>query len=129
MTKASKLPTIKLIDGNKVRVDENGLTTAITGTPPRPAQVRAAHRWLIERIGGEGFIKTPSVCSYSLKHAAQRWSHQYVSNGALIVAAAMLGYPMRPQRYVIGEPRNVIIGISRRHYENLPESFSAKAAK
>jgi hypothetical protein len=38
--------------------------------------------------------KTPRHSSYILKHAAERWAHGYVSNGALITAALMLEIPI-----------------------------------
>jgi hypothetical protein len=46
-------------------------------------------------------IQTPSVNSYSLKHAAENWGARhgmraYISNGALIVAAVELGLAVRP---------------------------------
>jgi hypothetical protein len=40
--------------------------------------------------------KTPRVCSYVLKHIAERWAGRYVSNGALIAATVAAGLVVEP---------------------------------
>ncbi len=48
--------------------------------------------WLTANIG---MIKTPTRGSYGLKHLAESSIGQYVTNGQLIAAALIAGYPMR----------------------------------
>src|SRR5204863_6848975 len=57
------------------------------------------------------------VSSYSLKHAAENWGRTvglraYVSNGALILAALMLGLAVRPSNGWLNP--NAAIGTSKR---------------
>jgi hypothetical protein len=60
-------------------------------------------------------IKTPKYNSYWLKHHAEQWGgvhglSSYVSNGALIVAADYLGFPIIQSSDII----NALIGVSKR---------------
>ncbi|HEY0637619.1 MAG TPA: hypothetical protein VGD67_08225 [Pseudonocardiaceae bacterium] len=54
-------------------------------------------------------IKTPTVGSYGMKHVVEKAIGQYITNGELITAALMAGYPM-------GRPHgpNVDFGMSKR---------------
>ena len=67
-------------------------------------------------------IKHPSRGSYGLKHMAEDWGEAhglagYVSNGALIVAAVALGFPIRR----VG--LNAGIAISRLDLKRVMKSF------
>jgi hypothetical protein len=52
--------------------------------------------------------KTVNLGSYGLKHQAERWSGDYVSNGALIAAAIHLGFKLE---HVSGTP-NALINVA-----------------
>ncbi|OLF04855.1 hypothetical protein [Actinophytocola xanthii] len=54
-------------------------------------RVIEVHQWLRENIRP---IKTPGQGSYGMKHVVENALGQYVSNGELIAAALMAGYPM-----------------------------------
>ena len=58
----------------------------------RADTVRQVHDWLVVNIAP---IKTPNTGSYELKHLAEDLLGEYVTNGELITAALMAGYPMR----------------------------------
>ncbi|WP_226360607.1 hypothetical protein [Pseudonocardia sp. ICBG1142] len=70
------------------------------------AEIDTVYDWLVTNLSP---IKTLTECSYSLKHIAERAIGTYVSNGQLIAAALMAGYPT-------GRPRghNVLVAVSRR---------------
>jgi hypothetical protein len=53
------------------------------------------HDWLVVNIAP---IRTPNTGSYGLKHVAEDLLGEYISNGELITAALMAGYPMRHDR-------------------------------
>ena len=55
------------------------------------ADVVEVYQWLRENIRP---IKTPAQGSYGMKHVIENAIGRYVSNGELIVAALMVGYPM-----------------------------------
>lgn len=55
--------------------------------------VPVAKKFLQQAIDDGAIVKTPTVCSYDLKHYFQT-SLGYVSNGAMIVAAARLRIPV-----------------------------------
>jgi hypothetical protein len=61
----------------------------------RAETVRKVHDWLVVNIAP---IKTPNTGSYGLKHVAEDLLGEYISNGELITAALMAGYPMRYDR-------------------------------
>jgi hypothetical protein len=62
--------------------------------------------WLLANIAP---IKTPTVGSYQMKHVVERTIGEYVTNGDLITAALMAGYPMsRP------DGPNADFGMSKR---------------
>ena len=65
---------------------------------------------------------TVSLDSYWLKHQAEWWSGNYVSNGALIAAAIHLGFKVEP---ISGSP-NALIGAAGR--SQWPPGFSAAEA-
>lgn len=54
-------------------------------------QVVTVHQWLRKNIRP---IKSPGQGSYGMKHVVENALGQYVSNGELIAAALMAGYPM-----------------------------------
>ena len=57
--------------------------------------------WLRENIAP---IKTPTVGSYSMKHVVEGATGDYMTNGELIAAALVAGYPVR---FVPGPNRRV----------------------
>jgi hypothetical protein len=66
-------------------------------------------------------IKKGSYSSYHLKHLAENWGNKnglsfYISNGALITAALLLGLVIQPFRSL---SPNAKIGISKRDYKKL----------
>jgi hypothetical protein len=68
--------------------------------------------WLIDLAP----IKTPTQSSHALKHVAERALGRYVSNGELIAAALLAGYPIsRPD----GGP-NVHVAVSARDLPRIP---------
>ena len=89
-------------------------------SPIQPDQVATAMAFL-QRLKPtqRGYIS-----SYALKHAAENWGRDvgmcaYVSNGALILAALLLGLVVRPydeDRYL--NP-NAAIGVSKRDYRRI----------
>lgn len=70
----------------------------------------ALAQWLEANVSA---IKTPSINSYSMKHTAERAIGTPVSNGQLIAAALMVGYPHR-----FGRP-NVMFGMSQKDIKRL----------
>jgi len=72
----------------------------------RAATVVRVGEWLLANIAP---IKTPAVGSYGMKHVAEKAIGEYITNGELIAAALMAGYPM-------GRPYgpNVDFGMSKR---------------
>jgi hypothetical protein len=73
-------------------------------------------------------IKTARVSSYHLKHVAEKWGREngmepYVTNGALIVAAAALGFAIEPPRH--GGP-NVGVGVSQRSLQKTIATMECK---
>jgi len=54
--------------------------------------------------------KSVNYGSYDLKHQAERWAHDYVSNGALIAAAIHLGFKVER---IPGTP-NALISVAGR---------------
>jgi hypothetical protein len=66
--------------------------------------------WLLANISP---IKTPTLGSYRMKHVVERAIGEYVTNGDLIAAALMAGYPMsRPQG------ANAEFGMSKRDVDH-----------
>ncbi len=64
----------------------------LSSTPPNPEEVELCRDFL------RTYCKpsTKGRGSYPMKHTVERVMGQYVSNGALIVAAIMEGYEQRP---------------------------------
>jgi hypothetical protein len=60
--------------------------------------------------------RTPDLSSYGLKHCAERWWGEYVSNGALITAAIDLSLPLKLVEInaMIGVDCRDVIRMSRR---------------
>ena len=87
------------------RVGASGVTLRVV----TPVSRYAARRWLLANIAP---IKTPTLDSYRMKHVVERAIGEYVTNGDLIAAALMAGYPMsRP--HGPNEP-NAEFGTSKR---------------
>lgn len=72
--------------------------------PVEESQVVAAQAWLRE-FAVKGTLWTDDDAntahkdyptSYGMKHSAERWAGQYISNGALIVAALREGFDVKP---------------------------------
>lgn len=100
---------IKLQNGATLKVSARGVNGS--GPDPAPAQIELAKNFL----AGCKRIKKPGLSSYFLKHvceelASTATAHNYVSNGALIVAAAQLGLAIKPHG---GKSLNAAIGVSR----------------
>ena len=66
--------------------------------------------------------KTVNFGSYWLKHQAERWSGDYVSNGALIAAAIHLGFKVE---HIDGTP-NALINVAG--WNKWPSGFHAADA-
>lgn len=109
-------PTV-LVNGQRYYVDHHGIRWGNDHwrEQPRRKKVQAAQRWIQERIAPIQ-IKTPAVSAYRLKHAAERWHGSYISTGALILAAARCGIPMR-----VTATGRVLIAVSLPRYRALPE--------
>lgn len=75
------------------------------------ASVREIATWLRDNVRP---IKTPTVGSYSMKHVVEEAIGRYVSNGELITAALVAGYP---HRHIDGP--NADFGMSARDVERL----------
>jgi hypothetical protein len=73
--------------------------------PPSLSEVQDAARWLavVPRV------KHPRRSSYELKHVMERLTGQYVTNGAFIAAALLLGIPVRRDP----DSPNPFVGIAR----------------
>jgi hypothetical protein len=72
----------------------------------REAIVVRVRDWLLANIAP---IKTPTAGSYGMKHVVEKAIGEYITNGELIAAAMMAGYPMsRPHG------PNVDFGMSKR---------------
>jgi len=74
--------------------------------------------WLTANIG---MITTPTRGSYGLKHLAESSIGQYVTNGQLIAAALIAGYPMREA----GGP-NPLFGVRKRDLDRAGVAVNAK---
>jgi hypothetical protein len=87
-------------------------------SPIRPDQVATAMAFLqMLRPTQRAYVS-----SYSLKHAAENWGCKvglcsYVSNGALILAALMLGLIVRPYDGWLNP--NAAIGVSKRDFRRI----------
>jgi hypothetical protein len=79
--------------------------------------VRRVHDWLVVNVAA---IKSPTTGSYGMKHVVEAALGEYVSNGELITAALMAGYPMR----YAGGP-NASFGMSRRDVQRLRRRYPA----
>jgi hypothetical protein len=79
--------------------------------------VRRVHDWLVVNVTA---IKSPTTGSYGMKHVVEAALGAYVSNGELIAAALMAGYPMR-----YGGGPNASFGMSRRDVARLQRRYSA----
>lgn len=73
--------------------------------------------WLTANIG---MIKTPTRGSYGLKHLAEKSIDHYVTNGQLIAAALVAGYPMRDA----GGP-NPLFGMRKRDLDHAAAAVNA----
>lgn len=113
------LPRVE-IDGYWQWVDRCGLVHYgrlwPIGAPPNSAQIEIAADWLDQAHR----IATPNQGSYGLKHCAERWAGQYISNGAFLVAVYRCGFAMQQERW--GGSCNARVGISTRWLRTRPES-------
>ncbi|MCX4390012.1 hypothetical protein OG777_24210 [Micromonospora peucetia] len=73
--------------------------------------VEQVHDWLVANIAP---IKTPNMGSYGLKHLAEDLLGYYITNGELITAALMAGYPMRRE-----DGPNALFAMSSRDVDRL----------
>lgn len=74
--------------------------------------------WLTANIG---MIKTPTRGSYGLKHLAESSIGHYVTNGQLIAAALIAGYPMLENR-----GPNPLFGMRKRDLDRADAAVNAK---
>ncbi len=67
--------------------------------------------------------KYPTVCSYSMKHIAEKLTpHRYVSNGAMILALSRAGVPMR------ADGVNAAVCVSRKWIKQLEQLARSREA-
>ncbi|MCA9137859.1 MAG: hypothetical protein KDB00_13900 [Planctomycetales bacterium] len=124
-SQAADYPRVTSITGETFAVDQNGLL--MHGGPyrirekPTPEMVDVCLRWLQRAEAGR--IKTPTLNSYTLKHAVERWSREYISNGSFLIAADQLGFRMVQDDRTWRATLNMDIGIGRRWYHQQPESL------
>jgi hypothetical protein len=71
-----------------------------------PAQVDACVRWF-ERAES---TQEPTVSSFWLKHVVEHWAGTFISNGAVIIAAYKMGFPIG--REPAESSANVTIGVA-----------------
>jgi hypothetical protein len=76
-----------------MNINDSGLTRA-QGDKPIESEVKLCEKWIREFVTPRKAINTKHS-SYGLKHAVERWTGEYVSNGAFIQAAVNLGYEYR----------------------------------
>jgi hypothetical protein len=130
---ARRYPSITTADGRIYFVDRHGLIAGLIpwennrgrrrcdypAEPPETLDIMAAVWWIRHRDLRPQ--KTPTLGSYRGKHLAEKWRNDYVSNGALIIAFARLGFPqyVDPSGW---DQLNTTIGVSRRSYKHLPEA-------
>lgn len=110
--------SITAVDGRTFFIDEDGVILgrerwSAPRNPPSEADIADVVRWIQAR--GITCRKSPSVFSYSLKHAAERWIGRHVSNGAAIVALDRCGFSQ------VIDGKNTWAGIALRSYRSLPE--------
>jgi hypothetical protein len=98
------------------RLSANGIYPGIQNLPQSivTAQVEAASAFLSLLTP----TKTPRVCSYALKHVAERWAGHYVSNGSLIAAAIARGLVVESPPWWSMNP-NVAVGVSQKSLKAL----------
>ena len=82
---------------------------ALLTEPETVEQVRLCAAWLAGQRWSKGIgVKSPS--SYGVKHRVEEWAGRYIYNGAAIVAALILGVPVRPPGW---DRPNPALGIVR----------------
>lgn len=74
----------------------------------RADHVEKVRAWLVENVDPRKTVN-PAAGSYSLKHIAEELLGEYVSNGELIAAAIIAGYPYRREG---GSSPNVSFGMT-----------------
>ena len=101
---------------NQLLEDHPGLTEIGIETPPDPdseydqrredfdavrdsiyesqRRVGLVHDWLLANVGRTETAPQDGISSRSVKHIAERGIRKHVSNGVLIAAALLAGYPM-----------------------------------
>ncbi|WP_186775983.1 hypothetical protein [Rubripirellula reticaptiva] len=85
--------------------------------PPSVVEILVCVAWLEKRVTPR---KTPSIGSYAIKHAVERWSGRYIPNGAAIIGVYLAGFPQYCEGYAC--PLNTDVGISLPSYRRLPEA-------
>ena len=113
--KREKLNACGLLEGCERCLSGKGGCDSLRGDPPVDEVERAVA--FLRAVGPP--IKTPKFSSYGLKHAAENWARKhhngnpYVSNGALLVAAYHLGFPVK--RNKLRHSLNALVGVSKRN--------------
>ncbi len=128
-------PGMVTVDGYVVYVDLLGTIDGLTrdgkrrcdhpAPPPDVVDILAVMDWIENRKLKP--IKTPTISSYRLKHAAEKYLKRYISNGALIIAMDRCGFNQRMERNTWCA-MNTYIGVSLKQYRDLPEATGEASA-
>ncbi len=131
----AKYPSIVTVDGYVIFVDELGTIDGLTrdgkrrcdhpAPPPKTEDVLAVMQWIEHR--GLRPIKSPTVSSYKLKHAAEKFIGRHIGNGSLIIAMDRCGFNQRMERNTWCA-MNTYIGVSLKQYRDLPEATGEASA-
>ena len=94
--------------GRRLQIGANGVVRAAADSWQEvdPAQIKACVRWF-ERAEATG---EPTVSSFWLKHVVEHWAGTFISNGAVIIAAYQMGFPIG--REPSEDSTNVSIGVA-----------------
>ena len=95
-------------DGQRLQIAADGVVRSDRDSHREvdPAQVSACVRWF-ERAEATG---EPTVSSFWLKHVVEHWAGTFISNGAVILAAYQLGFPIGRDSAEV--TANVSIGVA-----------------
>ena len=102
------IESVMTADGQRLQITAEGVrgSAADSLSEVDPAQVKACIRWF-ERA--ESTLE-PTVSSFWLKHVVEHWAGTFISNGAVIVAAYKMGFPIG--REPAESSANVTIGVA-----------------
>ncbi len=95
------------------KIDRDGVVHGANNPceQPKESEIQIAANFLktcrIGYVTKLGSVQVNAPQSYHLKHAIERISGHYISNGAVILAARRLGLPMK----VLKDSPNVLIGV------------------